>query len=30
MKIIKITLAFLLKVCYPMLHNLTTKGEILL
>jgi len=30
MTIIKITLAFLLKVCYPMLHNLTTTGEILL
>jgi len=31
MKLIKITLAFLLKVCYPLLHNLTTTtGEILL
>jgi hypothetical protein len=31
MKLIKIILDIILKVCYPLLHNLTTtKGEILL
>ena len=31
MKLIEIILDIILKVCYPLLHNLTkTKGEILL
>jgi len=30
MKLIEIMLYIILKVCYPMLHNLTTTGEILL